>query len=250
MRKSPLFALFLITLFGGASLKAQSLPVPVGAATTQKTTPYLFAGRISATFGVDEYIGSGTVIRPARVITCGHILYDEFEGWATGVYFERGLYNNTRLSLKYATAKLLLSGYSAAVTKEGADSSRAFSRDLGGLKFNASTFGFNGYAGRWANPALLTSGLYNITSLGYGGEVHNGSELLRCSSKRRFFSELGPYYYTDGFAIEGGMSGGPVLANYGGKWYTLGVNVSGDGSSSGIRAFDKEAETFIASSLK
>ena len=92
-------------------------------------------------------------------------------------------------------------------------------------------------------------------SLGYGAEMHTGEQLLKVGSIYGVHSYTpvftgAAYCFNDGYIIEGGMSGGPVMALYNGKWYVVGVNVSGNDSGMGMRAIDSAANSFIATYLK
>ncbi|MEI6351657.1 MAG: hypothetical protein WCP06_11200 [Verrucomicrobiota bacterium] len=229
---------------------AQAYPTTLGATNTLTHSPYYYAGRISANFGLEGYIASGTVIKAKSVITCGHILWDVDYGWGTKIYFERALYDSQRLGKYTPSSKYILSGYSSQVKAYGIDSNQAFNRDLGTLNFTIAPAN-GGHAGFWANPALL-NGSYTTMSLGYGGEWHNGSELLKCgpTGGGKYYRIYGTAYYgNDFYVIEGGMSGGPIFAKYGTAWYVCGVNVSGDYYGMGLHAFDAAANTFIATYL-
>ena len=241
------FAFCLGAAVFATELNAQTSPVSLGVNRTQTVNPYYFVGRVNTKFGASSYIGSGTVIASRSVITCGHVVWKAGLGWATNVYFQRGLYNSSVLKTIYASRKVLLGGYTSAVNTYGVRSSQSYSYDLAALNFVADPA--NGAsAGWWANTTLLTGTSYNM-SLGYGGVIHNGRELLRSAPSESFYQRHGGYYFNDSYLIESGMSGGPVFAKSGATWYVCGVNVSGNETGSGIRAFDTTADRFIRSNL-
>ena len=281
------FCLSVFLCSSAIQAHAQFLPTPVGAQTTLSSNPYFYAGRISANVGTGKFIATGTVLRPSGVITCAHILYDVDSGFSTNVVFERGLYNSQKISTSYASATYVLSGYQTSVATGGMDSTGAFSRDLGGIKFLSPLSGkaspvigtvspvtekappflrrssitrgaifaptptptSAATANYSTNKQLFRSGVMTM-SLGYGGVVNNGQQLLSCSTSKGYFSFLGPYLGTTGYVIEGGMSGGPIFAFSGGVWYIIGVNVSSNGfNASGIYSFGAQSTKFISQFL-
>ncbi len=234
--------------------QAQSLPAPLSAKATQTAAPYFYAGRIVADFGPDSYIATGTVIKQHSVITCGHILYDPQYGWATHVQFERALHENTGpgggpVVALPARAIFVLAGYASSTVSQGQASDLAFSRDLGALRF-ANYAAQGGYAGYTASPALLLNVTKVATmSLGYGGQYHDGRQLLKVSSNAPYTVQRGAFLLNSDYDIEEGMSGGPIFINYNNAWYVSGVNVSSDGFSMGMHALDATANQFIATNL-
>ena len=232
----------------------QSNPYSIGAAATQGTAPYRFVGRISASFGPNDYIATGTVIRPYSVLTCAHILWDSTYGWAYNVYFERAYYNGTRLGLTRAAHKYVMASYASNALTYGSDSNAAFNRDLGGIVFSSGPASGQ-YATAWGNLKLL-SGAWPTMSLGYGADTHTGEELLKCApplgTAYTYYQAYAgsAYYYNDFFFLEHGMSGGPIFAKAGANWYVVGVNLSGDNYGMGMHALDTPAVAFIACYLK
>lgn len=231
--------------------KAGAQASPVSVAGLRNTNPYQYVGRVTMRHGSVSYIGSGTVIKPWSVLTAGHNLYDRATGWSTNVVFQRAYNYGTYASSASASRLLILGGYSSAVNTYGNTSANAFSRDTGGIICYARPMN-GGYAGWWQNPGLLTGTFYNM-SLGYGGKVHSGQELLRSAPTRAFYQVYGSWYRNTSYGIEGGMSGGPVFAQYGGNWYVAAVNVSGDYNSistgGGVRAIDTDASNLIRNDL-
>ncbi len=251
MKSSLILTVFLSLspLFIAGNAAAQATPTSV--ASLRNTNPYYYVGRVTMNHGSSSYIGSGTVIKPSSVLTAGHNLYDRTTGWSTNVVFQRSYHNGTYASTTSASRLFILGGYSSAVGTYGSTSSQAFSRDTGGIIcFTRPMNG--GYAGWWQNPAMLTGTAYNM-SLGYGGVVHSGKELLRSSPTRVFYQVYGAWYRNTSYGIEGGMSGGPLFAQSGGNWYVVAVNVSGDTNSistgSGVRAIDVDTANLIKTNL-
>ncbi len=183
MMKTPLILTALLSLsplFVAGNAAAQATPTSV--AGLRNTNPYYYVGRVTLNHGTTSYIGSGTVIKPQSVLTAGHNLYDRATGWSTKVVFQRSYHNGAYASTASASRLFILGGYSSAVSTYGSTSSQAFSRDTGGIICYTHPMN-GGYAGWWQNPSLLTGAAYKM-SLGYGGKVHSGMELLRSSPSR------------------------------------------------------------------
>lgn len=244
---SALLSLSPLIVAGNAAAQA----TPTSVASLRNTNPYHYVGRLTMNQGSVSYLGSGTVIKPQSVLTAGHNLYSRTAGWSTKVVFQRAYHNGTYASTASASRLFILGGYSSAVGTYGNTSSQAFNRDTGGVICYSRPMN-GGYAGWWQNPTLLTGPAYNM-SLGYGGKVHSGKELLRSSPTRAFYQVYGAWYRNTSYGIEGGMSGGPVFAKSDGNWYVVAVNVSGDTSSistgGGVRAIDADTATLIKTNL-
>jgi hypothetical protein len=248
--------IFLITLIGvlhhtSVPVHAQSAPASVAKLLTDN--PYRFVGRLIFTAGSLQYIGSAVVIKPSSLLTAGHNLYAEGTGWNTEVTFDRSYDYDSYSSRSSASSVFLIGGY-ASLADNGKDETNAgFSRDMGGIVcFSKPANGL--YASWKLGKSLLTSSVPKM-SLGYGAEVNSGEELLRSSSARPFYKVSGSFYETKYFGIEGGMSGGPVFAKSGGKWYVCAVNVSAPGRKifnrgAGVRMIDADAATLIRNVLK
>ena len=230
------------------------IPSPIGIYATQNTGPYYFVGRVSVSFGPDDYLGSATVTRPNGVLTAAHLLWDNDYGWAYNIYFERAYYQGTSLGKLYAARKFILSGYASNVFNNGSDSDEAFNRDLGVIKLVAPPA-----AGAF-NPSKVAvqylKGFVPTMALGYGADLHDGEQLLRSmpalGSQNAYYPLVphGSYYFVDGAFLEHGMSGGPLFALLGGVWTQVGVNVSGSSDGMGIRVLDKAGMAFMVKVLK
>lgn len=237
-------------LVSGTAL-AQAAPIPVS--DLLATEPYRFAGLLTFTADGLEYIGSATVIKPYSVLTAGHNLYSEGSGWCTDVIFQRSYNFGSYAAQSSASKLLILGGYAGYVDRGESGYNAAFSRDMGAVVcFSRPADGL--YAAWKKDTTLLTGSNYKM-SLGYGGEVHSGEELLRSSPTRRFFKVATSLYENGSYGIEGGMSGGPVFAKSRGKWYVCAVNVSGPAENvinrgAGVRAIDTDAATMIRTKLK
>src|SRR5687768_359159 len=116
---------------------SQAEPTPLGA-TKSRQAPYSYIGRLTFDAGKYTYIGSGTLVTTKGVLTAGHNLYDEYEGFSTSILFQRGKYNSQVLSSARPNYIYLLSSYSSYTDNYGSESVRAFSRDMGGLTFRTA----------------------------------------------------------------------------------------------------------------
>lgn len=232
---------------------AAAQAAPRSVAHLRFSDPYQFVGLLTFREGRGEYIGSATVIKPYSLLTAGHNLYAGRSGWSTDVVFERSYHFGARTSRSTASSLFILGGYAGLVDAGKSESNQGFSRDMGGVV--CFTMPADGQFAAWRNDTrLLTGSSYNM-SLGYGAEVHSGEELLRSSPTRTFYRVKGSFYENRSFGIEGGMSGGPLFAKSGGKWYVCAVNVSGPGGfvfnrGAGVRAIDSDAATLIGTDLQ
>jgi hypothetical protein len=250
MRLNKLLSAFTCVIAAAGALRAADSPEPTGS-TVARTYPYSMVGVLDFRSGYDEYVGSGTVVRPYSVLTAAHNLWDRWAGWSTRIYFERAVYEDEGLSRQSANRKYILAGYAQNAFYYGGDSIRTFSRDLGGVRFPA-TVAEGSAAGWWPNPATLTGPDYNVV-LGYGAETHSGRELLSVEPGFAFYRTFGAYYENDSIVVEAGMSGGPVLApNGNGTLFVVGLVVAGSDRppSSGVRVLDSVAARFIRTYLR
>lgn len=231
---------------------AQGQTTPSEFGHMRGSNPYYYVGKLSFNMNGAAFQGSGTVIRPYSILTAAHCLYDPASGWAQDVVFERSYHYGEMASSNYGRRLVILGGYSGAATTYGNSSSRAFDKDTGGVVCYSKPAG-GGYAGWWGNPALLTGSAYNM-SLGYGAEYHDGEQLLRSAPTRSFTRSYGSWYANKSYAIEGGMSGGPVFARYQSNWYVCAVNVSNTAgyttSGAGVRVVDSATSSLIKTKLK
>ncbi len=248
--------LFFAACLGAASLPfdraaAQAAPTSVG--DLRAKNPYRFVGLLTFTSDDDVYIGSATVIKPYSLLTAGHNLYSEADGWSTDVIFERSYDFGTRASRVRASGLFVLGGYASLADAGRGETSSGFARDMGGaVCFSRPAKGL--YAAWKKGAKLLTGTSYNM-SLGYGAEVHSGEELLRSAPTRTYYKVKGGFYENRSYGIEAGMSGGPVFAKKGDSWYVCAVNVSGPGGfifnrGAGVRAIDDDSATLIDKQLK
>ena len=245
--KTTLLATGLVLAALG-SASAQTSPMEIGAGN-RGSNPYNFVGRVTfKESNGSNHIGSGTAIRPNSVLTAGHVVYNIGKGWNNTVAFEWGRYDNAVYKISAASRLAVLGGYSSNSTN---NSNSAFSSDMGII--NSSSQVANGsYAGRWANPALLTTTGYTKMSLGYAGAPYfTGNRIMKCGSTGRFNQTYGAWYTNPSYGIWGGMSGGPVFVWANNCWWVAAVNVSGPTNSystnAGVRILDNNAENFIKS---
>ena len=232
---------------------AAAQAAPTSVSNLRVNDPYRYVGLLSFFSEGAEYVGSGTVVKPYSVLTAGHNLYSEGSGWSTDVIFRRSYDFGTYASESSASKLLILGGYAGYVDRGKSETNGGFSRDMGAIVcFSRPADGL--YAAWKKDTSLLTGSNYTM-SLGYGGEVHSGEELLRSSPTRSFFKVVGSLYENRSYGIEGGMSGGPVFAKSRGKWYVCAVNVSGPGGNvfnrgAGVRAIDADSAKLIQTRLK
>jgi V8-like Glu-specific endopeptidase len=249
MRKTLTLCLAFCALLTG-NLRALDYPDPTGK-NFARQYPYSMIGQLEFVSGDDYYAGSGTVIKARSVLTAAHNLWDPQTGWSTQLLFTRSRYDDNGLSQQYASRKYILAGYSTSARRYGADDVRTFANDMGGLLFSKPVAD-GAYAGYWPNTAALTGDVYNI-ALGYGAEWHLGDELLSMTPRATFYRTYGGFFENESIAVEGGMSGGPVLAaDANGSLYVVGVVVAGSTgpTSTGVRALDSKAASFIRAYLR
>ncbi len=248
--------LVFLTILGThwlATNSASAQASPASVSNLRANNPYRYVGLLSFFSDGGDYIGSGTVIKPYSVLTAGHNLYSEGSGWSTDVVFRRSYDFGTYASENTASTLFILGGYASYADRGRSETNAGFSRDMGGVVcFSRPADGF--YAAWRKGANLLTGSNYNM-SLGYGGQVHSGEELLRSAPTRSFYRVAASLYENRSYGIEGGMSGGPVFAKSDGKWYVCAVNVSGPGGDvfnrgAGVRAIDNDSAALIQTKLK
>lgn len=204
------------------------------------------AGQLIFASGRHDYQGSGTTISQRSVLTAAHNLWDAETGWSTNVEFNQGRYGRRIESQVFARRLFVFGGYAGAARHFGADSVRAFSRDLGGLRFSTPPAD-GAYAGWSADSSVLTGDAYNI-ALGYGAATHSGDFLLSVTPKFNFVKTRGGFLENDSLSFEEGMSGGPVFAEIApGDLRIVAVIVAGsdDPPSGGVRAINQDGAKFI-----
>lgn len=232
---------------------AAAQAAPTSVSNLRTGDPYRYAGLLDFFSDGAEYIGSGVVVKPYSVLTAGHNLYSEGSGWSTDVVFRRSYNLGTFASESTASQLFILGGYAAYADRGKSETNGGFSRDMGAVACFSSPAG--GLYAAWKKDTTLLTGRGYKMSLGYGGEVNSGEELLRSSPTRGFFKVVAGLYENRSYGIEGGMSGGPVFAKAGSKWYLCAVNVSGPGGKvfnrdAGVRAIDADAAKMIQTKLK
>ncbi len=249
MRK---LATFICTLLAAMPLIAQDVSYPelFGKDSTQKF-PYSMTGQLIFTSGRSDFQGTGTTIYGRSVLTAAHNLWDAQTGWSTNVEFNRARYGRKIDSQVFARRLFVYGGYAAPTIRYGADSSRAFANDLGGLRFSSAPA--NGSFAGWSpDNTPLTGDAYNI-ALGYGADTHSGDELLFVTPSLNFYQTRGAFFENDSLTFEGGMSGGPVFAEVEpGEFRVVAVIVAGsdDPPSGGVRAINDGGARFIRTYLQ
>ncbi len=250
MRK--LLSLMLFTLLAAAELHAQAVSTPsLLGDELSKTFPYSMSGQLIFTSGDSDYQGSGTVVHRRSVLTAAHNLWDADEGWSYSVEFNRGRSGRKIAKQTYSARLFVLGGYQSFAGRYGADSTRAFAYDLGGIRFTQPPAD-GSFAGWKSDVRLLTGNNYNIC-LGYGAESHSGDDLLFVEPGKSFISTYGAFMENTSLTFEGGMSGGPVFAELpDGSLRIVGLIVAGsiDPPSGGIRAINAAGAQFIAKYLR
>lgn len=230
----------------GAVNRPQTLPL-----ATARSALFNLVGQIFFTSGGEDYIGSGTVIKPYSVLTAGHNLYDPNSGWSTELEFRRGAYGASTLGDIYAAHIVILAGYTQAANQRGADSVATFAKDAGGLIFLEKPAG-GAYAPYSANASLLQRP--NVRgAAGYGAEQHSGDYPLYVTTTAGFYRTSGAFWENQSISIEGGMSGGPLVSRVGnGPRTVVGVVVSSSGppEAGGVRVMDATLVSLIQKSLR
>lgn len=245
-------AFALLLALSTAAMAVVDYPDPAPA-QWQTTAPWSMVGQLYFRSGDDDYLGSGTVIRPSSILTAGHNVYDAENGWSTDLLFRRAAYGTQVAARARGTRLLVLGGYQGAAQAHGANSLRSFATDTAGVIFPA-LLADGAVAPHVVSPAGLTSPFVAKRGLGYGAEgSHSGNYPLLLSPPTPFARIWGAFYECRSIYVEGGMSGGPLFVRGGGGQYAVaGVIVAGSKrpASGGIRALDQAAATFIRDYLK
>ena len=234
-----------ISLLLGADLQAGRFPQPITEGEV-KRAPHKFMGRIRVKYPEGNFVGSGTLIKPASVLTAAHLVWDRKEGWATQAWFHRAIHGSSpALSVTRSSWVKILGGYQQQAQQYGPSSPLAFERDMAAILLPSAPA--QGQHAPWlANSGLLIDNSAKM-SMGYGAYYHSGLQQLRAVPTTPYYQSNGGYYLNDSIATESGMSGGPVWAFSNGQYHEVAVVVSGDyfGTSSGVRAIDTKAFNFI-----
>lgn len=238
-------ASLLVALCATPFLSAQIYPytVPTSLLTT---APYNSTGLLFTQFGADNYRGSASVARDARLLyTCAHVIYDDGI-WTTTGEFARGWSQQSRPT----SADLVgLRGYRYFAAYSGGNSARAFSQDFAiGFRDHRTNFG----------PVLpvLSNGSaalrdYFVTKLivGYPAEIeYTGARgyyyMYRTGPYYEPMEQIrGSYHTVNGVSTGGGNSGGPVLAWTNGTYSLAGILISGRYNGAGVYGINKAANS-------
>ena len=248
--------LFLGTILGAAAIltlaaESQTVAYPnILSPEFTQTFPYSMAGQLIFSSGTLDYQGSGTVVYKRSVLTAAHNCWDIDNGWSTYIEFNRARNGAATPNQAYARRIYVFAGYQGSARRYGADSARAFSSDLGGIRF-PKALANGSYSGWRADTGFLTGTSYNI-ALGYGADQHSGDNLLFVEPNFSFELIYGAFLENLSLTFEGGMSGGPVFAEVAeGDLRVTGVIVAGsdDPPTGGIRALDAAASRFLKTYL-
>ena len=242
-------AAFLVQA-GAVQAQAIEKPVVLNADAVRKS-PYSMSGQLIFRSGQSYYQGSGTVVYSKSVLTAAHNLWDPVNGWSTDVRFNRARAGSAVASRQIASRIYVFGSYRSVAARYGAESSRSFASDLGGLRFNVAPAG-GAYAGWRADARLLAAGA-PVLCLGYGAEFHSGDDLLAVRSGAGFSTVVGAFMESTGLTFEGGMSGGPILAEVAPDDFRIvGIVVAGSDApaAAGIRALDAAGASFLATYLR
>lgn len=245
---SAVFAWFCTT--DSALAQTVANPAPVSAEQTKKS-PFSMVGQLIFRSGQSYYQGSGSVVYGKSVLTAAHNVWDPVNGWSTDVRFNRARSGADIASRTFANRLFVFGSYRTAAARYGQDSARSFASDLGGLRFNVAPAA-GAFAGWRADPRLLTAG-NPVLCLGYGAEFHSGNDLLSVRSTAGFFPVLGAFMESTSLTFEGGMSGGPILAEVAQDDFRIvGIIVAGSATppAAGIRALDAAGAAFVSTYLR
>jgi V8-like Glu-specific endopeptidase len=244
--------LLFTLLSSAAAVSAQTVdtPQPTGVEFA-RTFPYSMIGKLIFAQGGEWFQGSGTLIRPAGVLTAAHNLWNADRGFSTDLIFRRSLYGEESAGDAYVSRVYVMGGYRDQARRYTENDARSFSQDLGVVLF-AAPLASGASAGWWANPALANGSL-PLLALGYGAQNHDGTELLSVAAKSGFAALVGAFYESRALFLEGGMSGGPLIArDENGRLFVTGVVVAGaeDHDGGGVHMLDSAAAAFLRAYLK
>ena len=235
---------------GPVAVAGVSNPAPLGAELTKKF-PFSMTGQLIFKNGAGYYEASGTVVYQRSVLTAAHNLWSPEGGWSTQMQFNRARNGASIASRSYANRLFIFGSYRNAAAQYGPESIRAFSNDLGGLRF--ATMPASGmYAGWRADTSLLTRSAAGM-GLGYGAEIHSGQELLVVRPSTGFVPVLGAFLENFSLTFEAGMSGGPIFFEVApNELRIVGVVVAGSDAppAGAIRAIDATGAAFINAYLR
>jgi hypothetical protein len=231
--------------------QAPESPQPTGVAFA-RTFPYSMIGKLVFAQGNDWFQGSGTVIRPNAVLTAAHNLWSADRGFSTDLTFRRSLYGEQSAGDAVPSRVYVLAGYRDQTRRVTENDPRSFAQDLGVLLF-ASPVAGGASTGWWASPGLLLGGR-PMLALGYGAQIHDGTELLSVAPRAGFESIAEAFYANRTVTFEAGMSGGPIFVrDANDALLVAGIVVAGaedHAGGGGIRVLDAAAAAFLREYLK
>ena len=246
----PLLPIAFLSLVAAAFAQTANAPQPAGLVTT-RTFPFSMVGKLIFSQGDDWFQGSGTVIRPSAVLTAAHNLWNPEHGFSTDVIFRRSLHGEESAGDQAPSRVYVLAGYRDPVRRYSENDARSFSQDLGALLF-ATPLAGGASSGWWAQPGLLL-GSQPMIALGYGAQIHDGTELLSVTPRGGFEQIADAFYDNRTVFFEGGMSGGPLFVrDANGALLVAGVVVAGaeDQQAGGVRVLDLKAAAFLREYIK
>ena len=239
--------------FAQTSSVTLQAPAPIGVTRATTIKPYDFTGRV---FEVGAAIGSGTLVHRQTVLTAGHVIYETDTGFASGLIFERGLYENAVISRTTVTAYQLAAGYQASVDADavagfttGTESLASIGLDQGVLLLQDASIDDD-----WANftfkPQYLTQ--YPTFILGYPGVSFDGRTMAYIVPSSPYAAAASNAYENDDYIAEPGMSGGPIYIAVGvGEQYIAATTVyaisdtTGEFNAQLVRSIDKTGRFLI-----
>ncbi len=223
-------------------------------ASAASYSPYSAVGVVDTS----EARGSGCAVLPHIVLTCGHVLLDDYGNWRGGIRWSRARTPSNTSSVNATTSSVSSSYRSRLQQGYGKENSVSLSVDWGYMAFNGSGAGPT-HAGMM--PGYLSaldpggySGLYEI--VGYPSGKYTSSS----DSRRNEMHSTNPgmnysrFYRSSNFYLDGvltqsgwfqnynlysysGNSGGPLFAYANGAKYLVGIYVSNSKNTviSGVR---------------
>lgn len=236
----------LILLPFHAALRAQQRPAEV-TLTQSISVPYRYSGRLTVSFGNNNYFGTATFIRRFTGLTAGHLLYDPSAGLGTDLYYEADLYgtaDDTRNTVSYFA---VLSGYQSAANADP-NSDPAFDYDMGYLLFARAEFKEE-WAPFGAAPDVLTTES-NFLVFGYAAETFTGDKMAFVNIAAPYYELRAPGLFENtSYYTQEGMSGGPLYASVDGVMEVVAETVAGtsppDDALSDVRAITPAEATMF-----
>lgn len=242
--------LLIFSLLASSSVEAQIYPRRVSP-TLLETAPYNSTGMVFAEIN-GSWRGSAVVARDPRLLySCAHVVYDDGL-WATDVRFIRRWHSSAR---PLSSQTVAVRGYRYYAPYGGTNSAVDFSLDF--------SIGYGG-VGTTFGPAVgyLEDGTAHLRNAATSKIVLGYPATLDYTSGSGFHYQhiTGPFsagmtqsydsYHTRaGISTGPGNSGGPVLANVGGKYVLAGILVSGSRTTMGVHGLDAASSTMAKNIL-